>query len=50
MMGQAVGGEGRLFYEYNLEDRIPPNHSTFSVNPLSGMQTCPAGQWSWSVP
>lgn len=26
MMGQAVGGQDRLFYEFNLEDRIPANH------------------------
>ncbi len=26
MMGQAVGQQDRLFYEFNLEDRIPANH------------------------
>ncbi|NQV46131.1 MAG: transposase, partial [Rhodospirillales bacterium] len=26
MMGQAVGGQDRLFYEFNLEDRVPANH------------------------
>ncbi len=26
MMGQSVGGQDRLFYEFNLEDRIPTNH------------------------
>ena len=26
MMGQAVGRQDRLFYEFNLEDRIPANH------------------------
>ena len=26
MMGQAVGQQDRLFYEFSLEDRIPANH------------------------
>ena len=26
MMGQAVGQQDRLFYEFNLEDRVPTNH------------------------
>ena len=26
MMGQAVGQQDRLFYEFNLEDRVPSNH------------------------
>ncbi len=26
MMGQAVGQRDRLFYEFNLEDRVPTNH------------------------
>ena len=26
MMGQAVGQQDRLFYEFNLEDRVPANH------------------------
>jgi transposase len=26
MMGQVVGQQDRLFYEFNLEDRIPANH------------------------
>ncbi len=26
MMGQAVGQQDRLFYEFNLEERIPANH------------------------
>ncbi len=26
MMGSAVGQQDRLFYEFNLEDRIPANH------------------------
>ena len=25
-MGPAVGGQDRLSYEYNLEDRVPANH------------------------
>ncbi len=25
-MGQAVGQQDRLFYEFNLEDRVPANH------------------------
>lgn len=25
-MGPAVGGQDRLFYQFNLEDRVPPNH------------------------
>ena len=26
MMGQAVGQQDRLFYEFNLDERIPVNH------------------------
>ena len=26
MMGQAVGQQDRLFYEFNLEERVPANH------------------------
>ncbi|MBT6222011.1 MAG: transposase, partial [Rhodospirillaceae bacterium] len=26
MMGPEVGQQDRLFYEFNLEDRIPANH------------------------
>lgn len=26
MMGQQRGGQELLFYSFNLEDRIPPNH------------------------
>jgi transposase len=26
MMGQSVGQQDRLFYEFNLEDRVPSNH------------------------
>ena len=26
MMGPAVGRQDRLFYEFNLEKRIPPDH------------------------
>ncbi len=26
MMEPAVGGQDRLFYEFNLEERIPANH------------------------
>ena len=26
MMGPAVGQQDRLFYEFNLEDRVPANH------------------------
>ena len=26
MMGPAVGRQDRLFYEFNLEERIPPDH------------------------
>ncbi len=26
MMGERVGGQDRLFYEFNLEDRIPADH------------------------
>ena len=26
MMGPAVGGQDSLFYEFNLEDRIPADH------------------------
>jgi len=26
MMGAAVGRQDRLFYEFNLEDRVPPEH------------------------
>lgn len=26
MMGPAVGQQDRLFYEFNLEDRIPASH------------------------
>ena len=25
-MGQAVGQQDRLFYEFNLDERIPVNH------------------------
>ena len=26
MLGQAVGQQDRLFYEFDLEDRVPANH------------------------
>ena len=26
MMRQAVGQQDRLFYEFNLEDRVPSDH------------------------
>lgn len=26
MMGQAVGQQDRLLYEFNLDARVPPNH------------------------
>jgi transposase len=26
MMGQAVGGQDRLFYEFNLEELVPSEH------------------------
>ena len=26
MMGQSVGQQERLFYEFNLEDRVPNDH------------------------
>ena len=26
MMGPAVGGQGRLFYDFDLEDMVPADH------------------------
>lgn len=26
MMGPSVGGQDRLFYEFNLDDRVPADH------------------------
>ncbi len=26
MMGPAIGGQDRLFYEFDLEDRVPADH------------------------
>ena len=26
MMGSGVGQQDRLFYEFNLDDRVPANH------------------------
>ncbi len=33
-MGQMQGGQGRLFYAFNLEDHVPQNH------PLRGIDRC----------
>ncbi len=42
MMGQAVGGRDRLFYEFNLEEMVPADHllrkidSVFDLSWLRG--------------
>ena len=32
MMGQSVGQQGRLFYEFNLEERVPAGHLLRRIN------------------
>ena len=32
MMGQAVGQQDRLFYEFNLEERVPAGHLLRRIN------------------
>jgi transposase len=31
-MGQAVGQQDRLFYEFNLKERVPANHLLRRIN------------------
>jgi transposase len=32
MMGQLSSGQKRLFYTFNIEDHIPPNHLLRSID------------------
>ena len=32
MMGQVPGGQQRLFYSFNLEDHVPPQHLLRSID------------------
>lgn len=32
MMGQLPGGQQRLFYSFNLEDHVPPQHLLRSID------------------
>lgn len=32
MMGRQAGGQERLFYSFNLEDHVPPNHLLRRIN------------------
>ena len=32
MMGQAVGQQDRLFYEFNLDERVPADHMLRRIN------------------
>jgi transposase len=34
MMGRQAGDQRQLFYLFNLEDRIPPNHLLRRINPI----------------
>ncbi len=36
MMGPAVGQQDRLFYEFNLDDRVPANHLLRRIAGLVG--------------
>jgi hypothetical protein len=38
MMGQAVGQQDRLFYEFNLDERVPAGHLLRRINAV----LCPA--------
>lgn len=49
MMGQQKGGQERLFYSFNLEDYIPPNHLLRAVDrhlDLSGLRAHLADAYS----
>jgi len=49
MMGERPGRQDRLFYEFCLEDRIPPDHllrRIDSVLDLSGLRAERAGYYS----
>lgn len=32
MMGRQAADQARLFYEFHLEDRVPPNHLLRRIN------------------
>ena len=34
MMGRQAGDQRQLFYLFNLEDRIPPDHLLRRINPI----------------
>ena len=45
MMGQAVGQQDRLFYEFNLEDRIPANHLLRRIDAVLDLSWLRADLW-----
>jgi hypothetical protein len=45
MMGRQRRDQGRLFYEFRLEDRIPENHLLRRINVWSRSPICTR---SWS--
>jgi hypothetical protein len=40
MMGRQAGDQSRLFYAFNLEERVPANHLLRRINPaVTGVLT-----------